>query len=669
MVSISIIGLGPWGLCVLERLVDASRCNPLQEVVVHVVDPGRPGGGMYSDVGPDYLVLNTPCGQHSLHPFPELLELEKRGRGFYDWVTAEGYRWYGTECRKQATEDPGMPISPHDFLPRRLMGEYLEWFYKVLVREAPPNFQVFHHCARAVDIEPVTGRRERIYFEHGGTITVDHVIITTGLEAPPDAPPRGVLSPYPVEPYVAGASADERVAIEGMGLVALDVVTALTVGLGGRYTVEPDGRLLYHRSGREPSLFLFSRGGYPYCAKSFAAAGPMGDYAPVICTPEAISRLQDPDDSGRKRQIDAREQLLPLVFAEMEVCYYANAAWRSKRGADAERVQARLVDAWARGTFAREREVLAQRYGDFLAADYFFVGRDRSYANEEDYGAQVSEMITVDLEEALVPGGASPVKVALEILRALRDTLRMAVEFKGLTLGSHLDFVTNLRGRFARLVAGPPVFRMQQLLALVDAGVVKMPFGPSPEVSPADDRRVLVRSTRLQQPFELVVDRLIRAHLDSPSLPASPSSLLANLARRHRLRPLSFDGVPAGGLDLNEDFHPLSTAGSPQERLWVFGAVSEGARYFTYYIPSPKSRVRAFLDAKKCANMIVGRAYDLTADKENGVLLDLRKAETSEASPDGVPVLSVAASAATERPSADLDQPPPTGPNAPTALG
>ena len=277
-------------------------------------------------------------------------------------------------------------------------------------------------------------------------------------------------------------------------------------------------------------------------------------------------------------------------------------------------------------------------------------------------------MITVDLEEALVPGGASPVKVALEILRALRDTLRMAVEFKGLTLGSHLDFVTNLRGRFARLVAGPPVFRMQQLLALIDAGVVKMPFGPSPEVSPVDDGRVLVRSTRLHQPFELVVDHLIRAHLDSPSLPASPSSLLANLARRHRLRPLSFDGVPAGGLDLNEDFHPLSTAGSPQERLWVFGAVSEGARYFTYYIPSPKSRVRAFLDAKKCANMIVGGAYDLTA-KENGVLLDLRKAGTSEAGPSGVPVLSVAASSAIERPGADLDQPPPTGPTGPLPWG
>jgi methylaspartate mutase epsilon subunit len=66
--------------------------------------------------------------------------------------------------------------------------------------------------------------------------------------------------------------------------------------------------------------------------------------------------------------------------------------------------------------------------------------------------------------------------MALETLRALRDTLRMAIEFRGLTLSSHLDFVANLQSRFARLVAGPPVFRSHQLLALVDAGILKLPF-------------------------------------------------------------------------------------------------------------------------------------------------------------------------------------------------
>ncbi|HTT92584.1 MAG TPA: FAD/NAD(P)-binding protein [Acidimicrobiales bacterium] len=657
MVTIGIIGLGPWGLCALERLVDASRSTPFREVDVHIVEPGCPGGGMYSDIGPDYLVLNTPCGQHSLYPFPDLLEQEQRGRGFYDWVSAEGYRWYGTECRRSAPDNPGTPISPHDFLPRRLMGEYLEWFYNVLVREAPANVKVFHHRARAIDVEPLAGGQERIHLERHDSLTVDHVIITTGLEAPRAAPPRGVVSPYPVERYVATASPEKRVAIEGMGLVALDVITALTIGLGGRYTTQPDGRLVYRRSGREPSLYLFSRGGYPYCGKSFAAADPVGDDEPLICTAEAVARLQQPDDAGPKRQINAREELLPLVFAEMELCYYANAARRSNGAAQTEQVKARLVDAWARGTFARERELLAQHYGHFVAADHFFLGRDGHYVDEEDYEGQVYRMIATDLREAMVPGGDSPVKAAFETLRALRDTLRMAVEFKGLTLASHLDFVNELRGRFARLIAGPPVFRSQQLRALIDAGVVKVPFGPSPELLPAADGRVLLRSTHLQRQFRLVVDEVVRAHLDSPSLPGSVSPLLTNLARRGRLRPLSFDGVPAGGLDLTEDFHPLSVAGEAEERLWVFGAVSEGARYFTYYILSPKSRVRAFLDAKKCASLIVGNSDNLAPGRQTAVLLDLR-----ETSGPGATTRSGASGAA-------LKEPPPTGPSQPATLG
>jgi hypothetical protein len=63
-----------------------------------------------------------------------------------------------------------------------------------------------------------------------------------------------------------------------------------------------------------------------------------------------------------------------------------------------------------------------------------------------------------------------------------------------------------------------------------------------------------------------------------------------------------------GSIDLSEDFHPVNDHGGVEARLWVFGALSEGVRYFTGYIPSPKSRVRAFLDAEICANEIVKAA-------------------------------------------------------------
>ncbi|MGH9104486.1 MAG: homoserine O-acetyltransferase/O-succinyltransferase family protein [Acidimicrobiales bacterium] len=609
MVAVSVIGLGPWGLCALERLVNEARGTPEVGLEVHVVEPGHPGGGMYSEPQPDYLVLNTPCGQHSMHPFPERLDEAGQGRGFYEWVTASGYRWYGDQCRRSGPAGQGRTITPHDFLPRRLMGQYLEWFYESLVSALPHNVVIVHHRGCAIDVEPTSEGGERVHLDGGRSFVVDHVIVTTGhTETKPDHGLGSlVTAPYPLEGYLGSTSAHEKVAVEGMGLVALDVVTALTVGLGGRYTAEPGGRLRYHPSGREPSLYLFSRSGFPYCAKSFGATDPMGDYRPAICTFPAVAALADGGAPGRKRRIDARQELLPLVLAEMELCYYSRAAQLDSGLGAGEQVRDNLIEAWAAGTFAEERDRLGARYGAFDARAHLFAGEGLRYRDSEDYEAEVYATVAEDTRHALVEGGGSPVKAALETLRALRDTMRRAVEWKGLTLSSHLDFFANLHNRFARLVAGPPAFRSQQLLALVDAGIVKMPFGPSPEVLPTPDGRALVRSTQLEHPFEVAADRLVRAHLDLPSISPSTSPLLANLVHRGRLRPLDFDGTPVGSIDLDQDCHPIGAKGRVQPRLWVFGVLTEGVRYFTLYIPSPKSRARAFLDAGACAHTILGR--------------------------------------------------------------
>ncbi len=367
-------------------------------------------------------------------------------------------------------------------------------------------------------------------------------------------------SPYPIEGYLAATGPDEKVAIEGMGLVALDVITALTIGLGGRYTEAGDGTLVYHPSGREPSLYLFSRSGYPYCAKSFGASDPMGDYQPAICTIEAVAALKEHAD-GTKRHIDARRELLPLVFAEMELCYYITAARQAHGPRAAEGVRQALVEAWASGTFGAACSRLAAEHGEFSAEAHLFAGKDAHFDGAEDYQSKVYSTVHADLREALVVGGASPIKAALETLRALRDTLRLAVEFKGLTLTSHVDFQPNMHSRFSRLVAGPPAFRSQQLLALIDAGLLNLPFGPSPEVVAADNGRVLVRSTRLEQPFEIVVDRLVRAHLDLPSITRSVNLAAHQPGPPGPAGPLDFDGTPVGSIDLTEDFHPVDVLG------------------------------------------------------------------------------------------------------------
>src|ERR1039457_6723571 len=144
LLRIAIVGLGPWGVCALERVVATAGHGlpPGLEVEVHVIEPGTPGSGVYDVTQPDYLLLNSTCGQVSLYPFADETDAPGYAVGLYDWATREGYRWVGDAC---AVDPAGRAIEPGDFLPRRLMGEYLHWFYLALVAGAPRSVHVAFH--------------------------------------------------------------------------------------------------------------------------------------------------------------------------------------------------------------------------------------------------------------------------------------------------------------------------------------------------------------------------------------------------------------------------------------------------------------------------------------------------------------------------------------------
>jgi uncharacterized NAD(P)/FAD-binding protein YdhS len=602
MIEFAIVGLGSWGLCVLERTVDRAR-DTTEPVRLHVVEPGQLGGGVYAMEQPDYLVLNNPCGQLSLYASPSRDENPPYAVGLFDWAVAQGYRWVGYECKIDST---GVPFQPTDYLPRRLMGEYLVWFYDALLADAPANLEVVRHYAAATDIIPEFGGRECVLLDNGVALSVDHVVLTSGHtwndEPVGDSTSVRYLRPYPVEYFDIPMPPGTPIAIAGMGLVGFDLLTALTIGRGGSYEVEGD-RLHYVPSGNEPDIFLYSRSGVPYCAKSAHGVDPYGDYQPVVCTPEAFSELTNPAGSPVRRHVDFRNDLLPLLLAEMQARYYTHAAYL-KGGLDASTAaRTQLRAGWVEGNYQRAVEQLEPIYGRFDPATYVFADAGQGYASSQEYQAHVYEMVETDLDEALAVGG-SPVKAAQEVLRILRDQLRSVIEFGGLSLESYIDFQSRVRGRINRLEAGPPPLRSQQLLALLEAGAVHVPFGPNPEVKALPDGRVTIRSTELEQVTEVTVNGVVRGHLDLPSLARSSSPLLSRLYAKGRLTQLSYGDTTVGSVAISEDFHPYDAEGRVQPNLSLLGVLTEGVRYFTHYLPSPRSRLRAVLDAQECVESI-----------------------------------------------------------------
>jgi len=486
------------------------------------------------------------------------------------------------------------------------MGEYLQWFYATLIASAPANVEIIHHHTEAIDIVAQPGGRERVVLADGEFVDVDDVILTSGHtdNVQPDTNPAHFPRPYPVGRYAGTIPAGSTVAVEGLGLVATDVLMALTVGRGGSF-VETGDRLRYVASGKEPMVRLFSRSGFPYCAKAVATVDESDVFEAVVCTDEAIGAIQGGRGDGRpRRQVDFRTMVLPLILAEMQVRYYSQSAYLANGQAVANEVRARLGRAWHEGDYDAVIAGLASIYGVFDPALHFF-GPKCNWVSSKDYESQIYAMVETDLCESL-RGGAAPVKSAYEVFRHLRDLMRTVIEFRGLTLDSYLDFRENLKTKVNRVVAGPPVVRSKQLLALIDAGLVSVPFGPLPGIKLADSTGFVLRSKNLERPHYERVDWLIHGHLENPTLCRSTSSLLTNLWQSGRLQPLSYGETEVGSVALTEDFHPINAWGRPTKRIWLFGSLTEGVRYFTHYVPSPKSRLRAFLDAQQCVERIMG---------------------------------------------------------------
>jgi hypothetical protein len=86
---------------------------------------------------------------------------------------------------------------------------------------------------------------------------------------------------------------------------------------------------------------------------------------------------------------------------------------------------------------------------------------------------------------------------------------------------------------------------------------------------------------------------------------SSASPLLRSMYAQGRIQPLHYGDVAVGSVELSRDFHPVDRSGEPQPTLWLLGALTEGVRHFTHYIPSPKSRIRAFVDAEICARQML----------------------------------------------------------------
>ncbi|MFD0372208.1 FAD/NAD(P)-binding protein [Streptomyces sp. NPDC059071] len=638
---IAIVGMGPRGLSVLERL--AARCAerpPARRVEVFAVDPYEAGAGRIwrTDQSPWFL-MNTPAQEVTMFSGPADDGPHRPGAG-----PSLGEWW--------VEHDPAR-AEPQGYAPRAVYGRYLTYVMRRIEETLPPCLTVHRVPARVICADrgaPGSGEPYRLRLDRGDVLAVDRLVLATGH--PVNEPDREQREwrrfardhTTPARPlrYIAGGSANEMpladipagasVGVIGMGLTFYDVLAELTLGRGGAFTQGGDG-LLYLPSGKEPRILTGSRAGVPLLTRGVNQKRPEHRYRPVLFTPGRMARLR-----AEHAPLDFERSVLPWLLAEVNLVLLATRIRRA-HGPDAarefgERAAEALAPVPESGPASEPGPAAdALRAGDVLqglAAGYRIdprplTGLDalarpfhgRRFGSPAEFHKVLTEWLRADLGDARLGNADGPMKAAADVLRDVRQTIRDVVDFGGLTPASHRWFLAEFGPVAAMVSTGPPQLRSEQFLALLAAGVLEpvgpgVRFGTDPEAG-----RFTVESAQVENSWA-ALDVLVDARLPTTDLTADRDPLIRGLLSDGVVRPFVNTAgstgrageFRTGGVDCTASpFHPVGADGTPDPAVHVIGIPSEHTRWFTQVGSGRPGRWGSFTrDADAIAEALAGAA-------------------------------------------------------------
>ncbi|MFJ3671318.1 FAD/NAD(P)-binding protein [Streptomyces sp. NPDC090106] len=609
--EVCLVGAGPRGLSVLERLCAQERKSPRWDTVtVHVVDPDPPGSGrVWRPTQSRHLLMNTVSSQVTVYTDASVRidgPLDE-GPSLYEW--AKALVSHTLEAAPRAGYDDEVltearRLGPDSYPTRALYGSYLTWAFQRVVAGAAAHVTVRTHAVRAVALDDEGTRGEQtVVLEDGTRLTgLSAVVLAQGhvparlsdteRELTRYAEREGLTYIAPANPAdvdLTGIRPGEQVLLRGLGLNFFDYLALFTHGRGGVFT-RVDGRLVYRPSGREPRLHAGSRRGVPYQARGENEKGAHGRYYPRLLTTGYIAALRSrtPDRGA----IDFAADLWPLISKEVCGVYYA--ALLESRGELPDVVE-EFVEAYLEAEPGADEDVLLDATGVAPTErwDWKRVARpygDRVFTDRAEFRAWLRGHLDDDVRLARQGNVSGPVKAALDVLRDLRNELRLAVDHAGLTAASHRD---DLDGWYTPLNAylsiGPPASRIEEMAALLDAGILDV-TGPGMRVTADEDEGVFVCASGEIPDVRITATVLIEARLPEIDLRRTADPLMNELLRTGRCHPYRIPGpdgdggadYETGGLAVSErPYHVIDARGVPHPRRFAYGVPTESVHWVT----------------------------------------------------------------------------------------
>ncbi|MCJ0875394.1 FAD/NAD(P)-binding protein [Streptomyces sp. AP-93] len=588
--TVAVIGSGPRGLGVLERMVlRLAQSPPSVPVVIHLVDEVEVGcGRVWRTDQPAYLLMNTVADEISMFSgSPEPGERSRPGAG------PSLAQWW----QHHATGFPG----PNSYAPRALYGRYLHFVLDSIEASLPDRVTLIRRQQRVTRLRGGGAKGYRLELGDGSCLAAHRVVLATGHAQPSltgqSLDLREFASRRPHLRYVPAGPAAEMpldelpggsaVGIIGLGLTFYDVMAALTVGRGGQFTETTDGELRYRPSGDEPRMFAGSRSSLLMPGRG-ANHKPLDQvYCPVIFTEQRVELLK----AGPR--LDFVRDIFPWLRAEMDLV--STLAHNRLDVGLAQRKRFVCAAAIEAKHTCPDIAVLAELHGlvpmpapdlDTLAQPF---GR-RTFADQEDFHRSLREVIEADLREANLGNVASPRKAALDVLRDVRWLICALVDFATLTPSSHeRDFLGWYAQRSAFLVSGPPRIRLRQAIALIDSGLLTV-LGPDTRFTTDATRDSFVGRSDSVEGARVLVETVIDARVPPTDVRLDGSPMMADLYVRGVIQPHRNiwkppngpeEGFETGGVAVTHaPYHPLSATGEADWGICVLGIPTEHTRWF-----------------------------------------------------------------------------------------
>jgi len=584
---IAVVGGGPTGTAVLERLVaSADELLAGLPVEVHLVDPYPPGAGR--------------VWRHEQSPLMWMNSMAEDVTMFTDeTVRCEGPIVAGPTLDEWAamvrddelpSEDVVREVRALDgmtFPSRRLQSAYLAWVFDRICSSAPTNMSIVTHATEAVDVTDDAEGGQRVHLTGEDDLVVDAVLLTLGhLDVDPRphhardadfARVHGLVHvppAYTADLDLAAVEPGAPTIVRGFGLAFVDAMIMLTEGRGGRFVEGTSGRPRYEATGAEPQLYVGSRRGVPYRSKIGYRLQAPRPHLPRFLDHAAITRILDDHE-----RIDFRTHIWPLLlkevlFASYHELFHAHPERTARPWTEVEQGLAELSpdgSEWS-ALVARAVPAVEDRF-DVGALDRPLAGL--RFADGDELQGHVVRHIEADLTRRRDPRFSADLGAFYGLLVGFGQ-LATIVGSGRVTPRSLVEDVNGWWfSFFSSYASGPPARRLEQLLALARAGVVRF-IGAGMWVDADGDARVFRAGGTSTD--EVVEGRgLIEARLPVSNVSRTRSPLLRSLRDRSELveqvltDPLDGVVVTTGKVTVTDELRIVDGAGRAHPRRFALG--------------------------------------------------------------------------------------------------